>query len=416
MSGTLKQLTDIYGSKIYPIAHQSGVIVEGTTLEHKINSIDNKIDQINSQINGSVDIETVTTGSNIVTNSNTTGNSNTASHNENTYLNHIVGGVIVSSTQITGDGDITVSSTGDNNIIIYGTNTRNTVGNYWDTSDGKLFFVGVQTTNTAAEGAYQQSYSTIYNLVDDAKRCWLEGIKDTTTLNVPIVSSTTVKTKSIILNNSTGESGQVLCSGGSDSNSYWATPSDLTVGNANKIYTTHNTITAESNSSTLTGLYLIGATSITNGTYNTIQTVPVDITHVNNSDYTGHMLLCGCTYAGRSLTATNATTINTTNYTTSSTNYIPFCSGYSTGQKSLRTDSGLKYNPSTNTLTTDVLDLDASGTTAATAHIVTTGSYTKTKPIIKFKTSEGYVYGLFPYGESALSTGDVANCRIIRLA
>ena len=117
--GNLKQLQDKIGTNIYPITSSEGVIYEGTTVDQQIDYIINKIDELNSKIEGGVDIETVTTGKNIVTNSNlpsaTTSNS---SSNTNTYINHAVGGTNTGSIQIKGYGQTMVSANSENVITI----------------------------------------------------------------------------------------------------------------------------------------------------------------------------------------------------------------------------------------------------------------------------------------------------------
>ena len=119
MSAVIKQLTDLNGNKIYPITHSNTVITEGTTLDQTIHIIQNNIDNINAQLKGSVDIETVTTGTNIISNSNLQNASTPQpTSNDNTFLNHVVGGNNMGSIQIKGTNGVSVSSIGENVVNI----------------------------------------------------------------------------------------------------------------------------------------------------------------------------------------------------------------------------------------------------------------------------------------------------------
>lgn len=107
--------------------------------------------------------------------------------------------------------------------------TKNTVGATVDGTSNALFLVGVKQRGDE----YIQSYTTGYGAEStvNEKRCWIEGIKDNTVLNIPNISceyvnSDTIRLSQIEVKDSNGNinygaEGQVLISGGGDKNCTW---------------------------------------------------------------------------------------------------------------------------------------------------------------------------------------------------
>jgi hypothetical protein len=208
----------------------------------------------------------------------------------------------------------------------------------------------------------------------------------------------------------------------------------IIANSANKLATTKNTVTSPENSSSLTGLYLIGAKTLNDTDSNTLQTLNVHIAHISNNNYTGNYLMCGCAYSENSNIAKSSdvsTKSVITNTSTTNANYfLNFTEDYQLN-RGIRASSSLKYNPSTNTLlvgTTTSADsaVDSKvqaktfesttiGGSVQRANIKTQGSYTETAPIITIQTADGRIYGFFPYGSSNMSVGDIKDCRIKRI-
>jgi collagen type VII alpha len=137
-------------------------------------------------------------------------------------------------------------------------------------------------------------------------------------------------------------------------------------------------------------------------TGNEVIRTDTDLTYNPNTNTLSAVTFSGALSGNASTasTATNATnvTLIATNSPVSATYYPVFVSA-ATGNEPIRTDTGLSYNPSTNTLTTSTFvgSLSGNASTATTAGTVTTAAQTTI-------TSVGTLTGLAVSGLSSMST------------
>lgn len=105
-----------------------------------------------------------------------------------------------------------------------GNDTKNTVGATVDDSGNALFLVGVKSRGDEYIQSYTTGFGTAIN--NDEKRCWIEGIKENTTLIIPNINCETIKVSQIGVRNTNdypnyGTAGQVLYSNGENVGCSW---------------------------------------------------------------------------------------------------------------------------------------------------------------------------------------------------
>lgn len=452
----IKQLTDKQGNSVYPITAAEAVVIGNTTINNEIDNINSILDSVQDRLNSGTggSGSTVSTGTNILGSSaSSVANSTSATTNESTYLNHVVNGQVVSSLSIHGGNGSTVSAQ-NGNLTINATDTKNTVGATVDNSTSNKYLPITLGTGNSSQSYVYKNCKIIGGTTDLIQFGGTGGTTDGADRDVNLRVNGYVSCDSLLCSYGTIKCQNLECTNGiiadkfntttaigSTSNPIYInaqglpTPCTSIIANsANKISTTKNTVTAPENSSSVTGLYLIGAKTLNDTDSNTLQTLNVHIAHISNNNYTGNYLMCGCAYSENSNIAKSSdvsTKSVITNTSTTNANYfLNFTEDYQLN-RGIRASSSLKYNPSTNTLlvgTTTSADSAADskvqaktfesttiGGSVQRANIKTQGSYTEAAPIITIQTADGRIYGFFPYGSSNMSVGDIKDCRIKRL-